>query len=201
MDMNWDKTRVVGTEVSRWYVEAIDNGFMDKYLSGQTLLDFGSNGYTQGTTTFHENAIGVDTDYPNYNGQIFPFPDEHFDGILGSHVLEHIPTENLNTVIQELHRVLKTDSYLVLTLPHKFLYERKNELPSRNNGDHRRFYTPGSLLAEIETALVPNTYRVELCRDNDDGYGYSIPMDQHPAGAYEIILSIKKIKKQDWELL
>lgn len=205
--MKWDKNRKVGEEVSRWYIRAIDSGFMDKYLSGETMLDWGCKGYLTDTQTFHDNAIGVDVDYPNYDGKIFPFPDNYFDAILGSHVLEHVLTEDLNTVIQELYRVLKIGKYLVLTVPHKMLYEKKYEnevgiVPGSHwNGDHKRFYTPASLLTEIERALPPNSYRIELLKDNDFEYNYDIGPEKHCKGCCEIMLVLKKIQKPYWDLM
>ena len=198
--MKWDKTRKVGEEVSRWYIEAIENGFMNKYLSGDKLLDIGSVGYLSGTTTYHENAINIDSNTPNYDMIHIPFDDESIDAILASHILEHVPTQNVKKVIQEWLRVLKIGKYAVITVPHQFLYERKINLPSKHNGDHKRFYTPAKLLTEIETALEPNTYRVELCKDNSKGFDYSIPLSQHPNGAYEVMLILKKIKKPEWSL-
>jgi hypothetical protein len=36
--------------------------------------------------------------------------------------------------------------------------------------------------------------------DNDAGYDYSIPPDQHPAGCYEIELVIQRIQQPAWQL-
>jgi len=36
--------------------------------------------------------------------------------------------------------------------------------------------------------------------DNDVGYDYSIPPDQHPAGCYEIELVIQRIQQPAWQL-
>lgn len=199
--MKWDKTRLVGTEFSKNYVEYIENGFMDKYLSGDKLLDIGSTGYETGRTTFHENAIGLDKGFPGYDLVNIPFPDGQFDGILASHILEHVPNENLNKVIQEWYRVLKRYKYMVITVPHQFLYERKKDLPSIWNADHKRFYTPAKLLAEFENALEPNSYRIELCRDNAEGWNKKIPPTKHAGGKYEIILVLQKIGKPSWSLL
>lgn len=44
-----------------------------------------------------------------------PSPDNSFDAILCSHVLEHIPDEA--TALQELHRVLKPNGWAILLVP------------------------------------------------------------------------------------
>ena len=42
---------------------------------------------------------------------------------------------------------------MIISTPHQFLYERKLRLPSRRNALHRRFYTPNTLLADVEEAI------------------------------------------------
>lgn len=198
--MIWDKTRKVGEEVSRWYIEWIENGMMDKYLSGDATLDIGSVGYLDGTTTYHDNAENIDFNTPGYDGINIPKEDESIDAILASHILEHVPTENVSKVLQEWLRVLKTNKYMVITVPHQYAYEKKKTLPSRYNGDHKRFYTPSVLLKEVETALEPNTYRVELVKDNINDYNRNIPPERHGNGPYEVLLIIQKIEPYPWSL-
>ena len=85
-------------------------------------------------------------------------------------------------------------------MPHQCLYEKKAAPPSRWNEDHKRFYTPGSLLAEFEESLPPNGYRIRHLTDNDLGYLYDIGPEQHAAGCYEIELVIQKIRPPAWDL-
>jgi uncharacterized protein YcsI (UPF0317 family) len=56
------------------------------------------------------------------------------------------------------------------------------------------------LAGEFEQALVPNSYRVRHLVENDEGYDYGIPPEQHPAGCYEIELVIEKIRPPDWSV-
>jgi SAM-dependent methyltransferase len=203
--MKWDKTRAVGEEVSKWYVEAIENRFMDKYLSGEKLLDIGSVGYLDGTTTFHENAESIDTNTPGYDLIHIPRESCSIDGILASHILEHIPTENVLEVLRDWYRVLKIDSHMVITVPSEYRYEKRlispeNGVKSRYNEDHKRGYTPAKLLAEIEAALEPNSYFVELCRDHYKGWDRNTTPEIHSGGQYEVLVVIKKTEKPDWRL-
>ena len=124
-------------------------GFIDRYMQGAGL-DIGSKGYNGqfdevGSTPF-KNATGVDLDYPGYDGIALPFDTESQDFVYSSHMLEHVPTENLPNVLQEQHRVVKTEGYIIIAVPHMYLYERKVNLPSTWNRDHKRFYTPASLI-------------------------------------------------------
>lgn len=189
--------RLVGTEARKTYEKKIESGFFAKYMSG-IGLDIGFSGYTPGVVPILETAIGVDKDFPNYDGIHLPFPDESQDYVFSSHCLEHI--SDYTTVIRDWYRVLKTGGHLVIMVPHQFLYEKKQSPPSLWNGDHKRFYTPASLLQEIELSLDANSYRVVHLRDNDDDYNYSIPPNKHADGAYEIELVIKKINKPAWRV-
>lgn len=48
-----------------------------------------------------------------------PFPDRHFDAVVSSHVLEHVPDDR--TALSEIARVLKPSGFAVLLFP----YDRK----------------------------------------------------------------------------
>ena len=99
--------------------------------------------------------------------------------------------------------MLKIGGYLVVAVPHKFLFERKQFPPSRWNADHKQFYTPGSLMREVEESLQPNSYRLRLLEDNDWGNQLSLkePSLMPGGGGYEIVMVIEKVAKPNWELL
>jgi SAM-dependent methyltransferase len=190
--------RHVGTEARKTYAAKLADGFVGKYLSGEAILDIGYKGYEKDIVPIVPQAIGIDVDYPEYDGRSLPFPDESQDAVFSSHCLEHV--DDASATITEWFRVLKTDGFLVICVPHQHLYERKSNPPSRWNRDHRRFYTPATLLIDIEDALEPNTYRLRHLADNDADYDYSIPPDQHPAGCYEIELVIQRIRRPAWHV-
>ena len=177
----------------------LDNGFFSKFLSGEKILDVGFRGYGENPVPIFPHAIGIDTDYPGYDGIRLPFDDCSVDSVFSSHMLEHVI--DYDVVIRDWHRVIKVGGFIVCVVPHQFLYEKKRELPSVRNGDHKRFYTPASLLREFEEALEPNSYRVRHMADNDVGYTYHIGPQEHPGGAYEIELVIQKIAPPAWDLL
>jgi SAM-dependent methyltransferase len=54
-------------------------------------------------------------DILHFDGTTIPFPDDHFDALLCTEVLEH--AEQPDTLIAEMHRVLKPGGSLVLTVP------------------------------------------------------------------------------------
>lgn len=195
--MNYDKNRKVGEESSKTYLDKIENGFFDKYMNG-VGLEIGPKGYINGAMPILNTAIGIDLDFPGYDGRTLPFPDQSQDYVYSSHVLEHI--QDYKQAIREWYRVTKVGGHIITVVPHMYLYEKKLNKPSRYNEDHKRFYTPSSLLQEFESSLLPNSYRVRLLEDNDKGFDYSIPPESHSAGCYEITLVIEKTNPPSWVL-
>jgi SAM-dependent methyltransferase len=191
------KDRRVGIETQKSYDDKSLSGFWTLYANGANILDIGFKGHIEGCGPIAEHAIGVDLDYPGYDGHTLPFENESQDTVYSSHCLEHIPDDV--HAIQDWFRVLKTNGHIIVVVPHAYLYERKMTIPhSKWNGDHKRAYTPGSLLSMIERALVPNTYRVRHLSDNDLNYDYSRTFDEHPHGCYEIDCVIQKIISPIW---
>ena len=191
--------RRVGPESRKSFDRKVRSGFWSRYITGPSVLDIGFRGGGPGQAAavpIVEGAIGVDMDYPGYDGKTLPFETNSQDAVYSSHCLEHIP--HYVKAIQEWHRVTKVGGHIITVVPHSFLYERKRTPPSRWNADHQRFYTPSSLLMEFERSLLPNTFRVRHLAENDEGYAYSLSPDEHPFGCYEIELVIEKIDPPSW---
>ena len=190
--------RRIGVEAGKTIDRKRENGFVAKYLSGAAILDIGYRGYIDNVEPVVEQAVGVELDYPGYDGRTLPFGDQTQDAVFASHTLEHI--DDYQNAFREWHRVVKVGGFIVVAVPHQFLYEKRTGLPSRWNEDHKRFYTPASLLAEVEESLEPNTYRVRHLIDNDLDYEYFIPPTQHAGGSYEIELVLERIEPPPWPL-
>lgn len=194
---NW-KVENLGVETRKAHERRVREGFFERYFKGQ-VLDIGYRGYEDmDVVPVLPEAIGVDLNYPGYDGKRLPFADGTVDTVYNSHTLEHIP--EAEEAIREWFRVLKVGGFLVVTVPHQYLYEKRTMLPSRWNMDHKRFYTPSKLLAEVERALPPNSYRVRRLVDDDEDYSYQVPPTQHAGGAYQIELVLEKIQQPAWEL-
>ena len=190
--------RPVGEEARKSYDQKILSGFWSRFITGPRVLDIGFVGQLgSGALPIFEGAIGVDLDYPGYDGRILPFETESQDAVFSSHCLEHI-ADHIKA-IQEWHRVAKIGGHVITVVPHAFLYERRKRPPSRwAELQHLRFYTPMSLLAEFEAALLPNSYRIRHLADNDQHFTYSAASDHQPGGSYEIELVIEKIRPPTW---
>lgn len=190
----------MSTETRKALLEPRRKALHQLYLQGQGL-SIGPKGYENSSQKEIPNAIDIDLDYPGYDGLILPFADNSQDFVYSSHVLEHI--EHVPETLREWFRVIKPGGYLFTVIPHAYLYERASYInhislgiknASQWNGDHWHAYTPGSLLGSIDYALKPNSWRLRHCADNDYGYDYSIPKNQHPGGAYEIECVIEKLE-------
>ncbi len=87
---------------------------------------------------------------------------------------------------------------MIIATPHQFLYERKLRLPSRRNALHRRFYTPNTLLADVEEAIDSSEFRVRFLCDSDIGYTYRKGLNENPEGGQDILLAIEKVVRPSW---
>jgi SAM-dependent methyltransferase len=181
-----------GPETLKNHRQREESGFYDKWMRGYGL----DIGYGKGYDTVLPTAIGIEQEQW-VDGKL-PILDNNYDYVYSSHCLEHI--NDWGNAIREFHRVLKIGGYCITIVPHMFLYEKKLQLPSLWNADHKVFYTPSRLLLQLEVALEPNSYRVRFLEDNDRGYDYNIGPDKHAAGSHEIVLVTQKIKEPDWEI-
>ena len=186
-------------EAGRCYLRRLQTGFLDKYCSGSLVLDVGFSGYDNPERkTGVPGAIGIDLNYPGYDGHHLPFGNETVDTVFSSHCLEHILYEH--AAIRDWYRVLKVGGFIVCMVPSQALYEKRRFLPSRWNEDHKRMYSPSSLLRSFEEALKVNSYRVRHLLENDRGFNYRLGPDLHSDGAYEIELVVEKIRPPEWDL-
>jgi SAM-dependent methyltransferase len=193
-----DADRPVGFESRKTYADKIRSGFFDKYLSGPAILEVGYKGYIGGTLPIVPQAIGIDLDYPGYDGIRLPFADESVDAVYSSHCFEHIA--DYQAALRDWYRVLKVGGYVVIVVPHQYLFEKRRTLPSPSNLDHKRYYTPESLLREIGESYGENTYRVRHLAENDHGFNYESLPEDPSHGCYEIELVVEKITKPYWNL-
>jgi len=196
----FDFYRPVGRESRKGYAERHVTGFWDHYLKGPVVLDIGYRGDI-GAVTIIDGAVGIEPgETPGYDGLHLPCQDGTVDAVHASHILEHVakPAEQL----AEWFRVLRVGGFLVLMVPHAYLYERRLHVPPSDwSGEHLHAFTPATLLTLIESTLAPNSYRVETLRDCAGGYNYALPRTIHPVGQFEIELVLCKIPPPAWDVL
>jgi SAM-dependent methyltransferase len=95
-----------------------------KNLKGR-LIDIGCGSMPYKKLFVVDEYIGLDIDSENsrkrqvanqlYDGKVFPFPSGSFDSALCNQVLEHV--FNPDKFLSEIHRVLKPNGKLLLTVP------------------------------------------------------------------------------------
>lgn len=193
-----DPKRPVGFESRKAYAYRCARFWLE-HLRETNVIDIGYRGGISDAVPIIAGAMGVELDTPGYDGLHLPVPDRWANTIHASHVLEHVaPPEDY---LREWFRALQVNGTMILFVPSAYLYERRLTVPpSRFSPEHLRSYTPGSLLAEIERALPPNSYRVRHLADNDMGYDYKLPIDVHPVGCLEIELVLEKITPPAWQV-
>jgi hypothetical protein len=104
------------------------------------------------------------------------------------------------SALQSWFAEIRTGGYLVIVVPHAFLHDRLQTLPSPFFPRKRRLYTPRLLLGEIEEALTPNTYRIRWLADDDAEYDYRLGLEDTVVGHCDIIAVVEKIASPDWVL-
>jgi SAM-dependent methyltransferase len=88
------------------------------------------------------NAIHMDAQYET------ACLKETYDFVYSSHCLEHMIDPEV--ALKNWYRILKPGGYLIIVVPHRDYYEKKDQLPSNHNRDHKYFFLPFQ-------AFLPNT--------------------------------------------
>jgi 2-polyprenyl-3-methyl-5-hydroxy-6-metoxy-1,4-benzoquinol methylase len=88
--------------------------------------------------------------------EAIPFPNDHFDFIVASEVLEHLTDKQRQTGLREIQRVLKPDGHLIGTVP----YQEDLELniavcPNCRHVFHRWGHTTAFDLRQMQAELAP----------------------------------------------
>jgi predicted SAM-dependent methyltransferase len=170
----------------------LKEGFFEKYINGSGI-DIGCGrlyGYSDDIRV-HQSAIAHDKDMCDAHLMDI-FEDNKFDYVYSSHVLEHL--EDPIKAIKNWFRICKPQGYIIISVPSKYRYEKKDSPPSRWNADHKRFYTISNFANEIEEALKPNTYTIEYIKDCYNNFNWDIPDQEHSSGEYQLECVIKKRK-------
>lgn len=122
-------------------------------------------------------------------------PDQGFDVVLSSHCLEHLDDPVL--ALQNWYRILRYDGFLIVNVPHRMLYEKRDELPSKWNHDHKHFWLPDiheppctrGLRQTIKEA-IPEAI-IHHIKVLDEGF-QSNGMNNHSSGEFSIEAVIRK---------
>ena len=176
-------------ETSRAHGRREREGFFEKYCRGEGLdVGYGGDVIVDGCSGW---------DFRNGDAQYLSgVEDESFDFVYSSHCLEHM--YDVQTALKNWFRVVRKGGYLLLAIPHRDLYEKKTQLPSRWNGDHKHMFLIGraeppdtlDIVEEIKSAL--KNYDIKYIKTCDEGHTITDPL-VHSDGEYQIEIVIQKI--------
>lgn len=177
-------------------------GWFDKYIQlDKPGIDIGAGSDPLNEVFRRYDVLHGDGDAQTMAG----IPDESFYTVYASHVLEHLhdPIEAL----RNWWRILAPGGYLIVQVPHMDLYEKKTDLPSRWNADHKTYWIPAILFHSgdnpnypshvrgldetLYAAIGDKAKRIEYLTVLDEGYAAN--GDSHPGGEYSIEACIYKV--------
>lgn len=185
-------------ETSRAYPRRLQSGYFNKYITGK-VIDIGC-----GRFDTYDGADPVTPDCVMHDKDICDaetmevYADESFDCVHASHVLEHL--NDPIKAIKNWFRLVKPKGHLIITVPHRDLYERQRILPSRWNADHKTMWLPQrfdppntfGFMPIIRQAIEFERYVFEEYGVHDTCTNHDRP-DQHPDGDMCIEAVIRKI--------
>ncbi len=183
------KRPYVAGETSKAKERRLKENFFNRYCNGSGL-DIGFGG-----DPIIPNVQGWDFEHGDaqyLNG----LPDNKFDFVYSSHTLEHMNDPEL--ALKNWWRVIKPGGHLLIYIPHRDLYEKKKNLPSRFNSNHTHFFLIDeedlpdtfSIMKLIEKNL--NDHEIIYIKECSEGYK-SNGTDKHSIGEYSIEAVVKKV--------
>ena len=120
-------------------------------------------------------------------------PNGTFHTVYASHVLEHL--QDPITAIRNWFRITASGGHLIVIVPHRDLYEKKKELPSKWNPDHKWFYlpyhsdNPSTLsLHDVVAEAIDSPFTLRVLMDGWQDVG----PDVHSDGEYSIEVVVSK---------
>jgi len=178
----------VEAESSKAKPRRLREGFFDKYCQGRGL-DIGFGG-----DIVHSSATGWD--FEHGDAQILTsIPNSSFNYVYSSHTLEHMINPSL--ALHNWWRAVKPGGYLILYVPERNLYEKKTQLPSKWNLDHKHFFLLENDEPPVTLGVIPllaraiNGYEIIYAKVCDEGYVSGGP-DCHSNGEYSIEVVLRK---------
>lgn len=176
-------------ETSKAKGRRMKEGFYDKYIKGKGL-DIGYGG--------DPIAPNCDVwDFEHGDAQFLEGVSENkYDYVYSSHTLEHMVDPSV--ALHNWFRVVKPGGYLIIYIPHRDLYEKKKELPSRFNEDHKHYFLPTDSEAPntigIKNLIEKDLFNFEIiyikeCNENFVSNG----PDSHSQGEFSIEAVVRKL--------
>ena len=147
----------------------------------------------------HRLDIFKKVKYLNLNKRL-PFQDNSIDAYFSSHVFEHLFLNNVQNLLREIYRTLKTGGVVRTVLPDlsKIIYLYSEENPNEflealfeNNNSknyknfHKWMYTPLSFSRELELAGFSKD-KIKITSYKKSNYSIFDNMDNRPSNSFYI---------------
>lgn len=180
-------------ETQRSRKRRLAEGFFDDFCKGRGI-DIGAG---------HDPLFdGIETwDWLNGQGDatfMKGVEDGTYDFAHCSHILEHLhdPWE----AIRNWYRIVKVGGFIIIDVPHRDLYEKKLELPSRWNPEHKKFWVLDThvngwtlgLIQTVREALTGRPNTLMLARTMMRGLTKHDDPNNHSWGEYSNEVVVKK---------
>jgi len=137
------------TETAKAMERRIKENFFNLYCNGKGI-DIGC-GIDPLTSTVNRYDQFID---PNYDATfVKEVEDEKYDFVYSSHCLEDL--EDPITGIKNWFRLVKPSGFLIIYVPHRDLFERKKDLPSAGNKNHKWYFLIDKDEEPCTLGLVP----------------------------------------------
>ena len=183
----WGRSIIIG-ETSKARNRKIKEDFFKQYCNGKGL-DIGFWG-----DLVTEYSVGFDFEHGDAQ-MLKGVADVSFDFVYSSHTIEHLPDPS--EAVKNWFRVLKPGGYLIIYLPHRDLYEKKKQLPSRFNPNHLNYFLIDQDEGPNTIGIVPLIRRTltgfEIIYANECNEGHTITDPSiHSDGEYSIEVVVMK---------
>jgi predicted SAM-dependent methyltransferase len=183
-------------ETSKAFARRQREGFFHKYFKGKGIdIGCGTDKVLPTADEWDLYQVGQQGDATFMEG----VHDDSYDWVYSSHCLEHL--EDPSEALKSWWRILRIGGNLIIFIPHRDLYEKREFLPSRWNMEHKKFYVIGKhqnsdtlgILQTLEEVLGTEKFEILLVRKCDDGHTITEPT-VHSDGEYSIEVVVKKLK-------
>ena len=177
-------------ETSKARERRLKEGWYDKYApKSESGLDIGC-GCDPLNDVFHK----FDQKFGDGDAQLLEGIDDTYHTVYASHVLEHMVDPVAS--VARWHEVVEQGGHLIVCVPHRDLYEKRIELPSQWNPDHKHFFLPDTEeppctlnLRKVIWDAIPDANIVSF-RTLDEGYEDDFP--RHPKGEFSLEIIIQR---------
>ena len=178
-------------ETSKAYSRRLKSGWFDNYLQ-LPGIDIGGHEDPLQQGFFVWDLLRGHGDATLMTG----VPNEQYQTVYASHILEHI--KNYELALRSWYRICKPNGLIIICVPHRDLYEKKENPPSRYNEEHCWFWVKEEHLNDnvlglkqaVQESLEGLSYSEVLLEIRDEGFEQNGL--NHSKGEYSIEMIIRK---------